>query len=121
MLLGGVVEHQVDAQADAALTQQPGQRFQIVHGAVGRIDGAIVHHRIAAVAVAGSGLEARHQVDIGDAERFQIIEPVGDVFQVAGEAVDIEHVAGHVGPLEPVGLEVALEVEPFQLVRPLAP
>ena len=53
-------------------------------------------------------------MDIGDAERFQIIEPVGDVFQVAGEAVDVEHVAGHVGALEPVGLEVALEVEPFQ-------
>jgi hypothetical protein len=61
VFLGGVVQHQIDAQADAADAQGGGHLGEILHRAVGRVHGAVIHHRIAAVAVAGARLQAGHE------------------------------------------------------------
>ena len=114
MLFRSVVEDEVDADGDAALAQAPGDRLEIVHGAKARVDLAVIHHRVAAVGLAGARLQAGHEVDVGYAETMEVIDVVEHAAEVAGEAIDVEDVARHVGPLEPVGLEVALEVEPFQ-------
>ena len=120
MFLGGVVQDQVDAHTHAALAQGRGDGFEIGHGAERRIDFAVVHHRVAAVAVAGARLQAGHEVHIGDAQLFQIGGLVEHAFERAVEAVDVEHIARHILAQKPVGLEVAPQVEVAQRLRPFS-
>ena len=67
VLVGGVVEDEVEHQADAVLPQERGEGAQIVDGAQLRVDGAIVADGIAAVVVAFRRAEERHEVQVGDA------------------------------------------------------
>ena len=118
MLCGRMVEDEVDADRDAALAQRARDGFEIVHRADRRVDPAVVHHGVAAVRIARPGHQAGHEVDIGDAELAEIVEVVEHALERAGEAVDVEDVA-HLGlALEPVRLEIALEVLQPQRLRP---
>ena len=72
---GGVVEHEVDAQAHAALAQcaaAAASRSSIVpsRGSTG----AVVHDGVAAVVLARPGLEQRHQVQVGDTQLGEVVE-----------------------------------------------
>ncbi len=69
VLAGDVVEDQVEHQADAAPAQRGGELAQVVDRAEVGAHGAVVLHGVAAVVVAVAGLQQRHQVQVGDAER----------------------------------------------------
>ena len=73
MLVGGVVDDEIDEHADAALLGAVGELDEIAERAVARIDAVVVGDVVAVVAC-GRGLE-RHQPDRGDAEAVQIVEP----------------------------------------------
>ena len=73
MLVGGVVDDEVDDHADAALLGAVRELDEVAERAVARIDVVVVGDVVAVVA-AGRGLE-RHQPDRGDAEPVQIVEP----------------------------------------------
>ncbi len=60
-------------------------------------------------------------MDVGDAELVEVVEAIDDAGNRAGEAVDVEDVADHRLAEEPVRLEVALEVEPAEFLRPRRP
>jgi hypothetical protein len=110
MFFGGVVADQVYAQADFFLAQLGGKMGQIGHCAQVVAHGAVVHHGVAAIAGAGARLEQGHEVQVGDAQFFEIGDFVGDAAQGSGEAVGVGDVAHHVGLLEPVGLVDAAQV-----------
>ncbi len=76
VLRRGVVEHQVDAQRHAAVVQVGGQLLQVGHGAQPRVDRVVVDHRVAAVVVPLARCQQRHQVQVGDAELGQVVEPL---------------------------------------------
>ena len=117
MFLGRVVQHHVDAGCHPSLAESAGDGLEILHRAKRGVDGAVVHHRIAAVGLAGAGFQARHQVDIGDAEPLEIVDMGGQVAQRAGEAVDVRDVGHLVLREEPVRVDVAVKVERAQVGR----
>ena len=116
MLVGGVVDDEVDDDADAALLAAMGELDEVAERAVARIDAVVVGDVVAVVA-AGRGLE-RHQPDRGDAEPVQIVEPPQQALEIAdavavgvhvgadGEAIDdavlvpevVDHKAALIGP-----------------------
>ena len=81
MFVGGVIDHEIDDHADAALPAAMGELDEIAERAVARIDAVIVGD-VVAVVLAGRGLE-RHQPDRGDAEPVQIVEPPQQPLEVA--------------------------------------
>jgi hypothetical protein len=85
------VHHVVDDHRDAALVCLGEQAVEVGERAVVGLDGAVVLHRIAVVAV--FALEDRHQPQPGDAQRLQVVEPAGQ----AGEIADAVAVAVLVG------------------------
>ena len=91
MLVRGVIDDEVDDDADAALLAAMGELDEIAERAVARIDAVIVGD-VVAVVLAGRGLK-RHQPDRGDAEPVQIIEPAHQALEVA----DAVAVGVHVG------------------------
>ena len=118
VIVGGVIEHEVGAQADAGVAQRRGQCFEIRSIAQRRFDGVVVAHREAAVVVACAGLQERQQVQVADPQRLQIRHALGDAAQGAGESVDIGGVAQHVLGEEPAGVALAPVVQRAQRVRP---
>ena len=113
----GVVEHQVDAQRDAALVQVACQRLQVGHGADPRVHLVVVGYRVAAVALPVARPQQRHQVQVGDAELHQVVQVLADPGQRAGEPVGVADVADHAGPLEPGRIDLPAAVEPSQVRR----
>ena len=99
--------------------QHGGQVAQIVDGAEVVAHGAIVHHRVPAVVLAGPRLQQRHQVQVGDAELGEVVDLVGHSLQVAGEQIRVGRVAEHLLVLEPLRVGVPTQVEQPQVRRPL--
>lgn len=98
VLVRGVVDDEIDDDADAALLAAMGEFDEVAERAVTGIDAVIVGDIVAVVA-AGRGLEG-HQPDGGDAEAVQIVEPAQQALEIAdpiavgihigadGEAID---------------------------------
>jgi len=86
MLGGGVVEHHVQHQADAAPVRLADKLLQILHRAVARVNGTVVGHIIAVVAL-GRG-EERRQPEIVNAQVGEVVQFRGDALQIA-EAVTV--------------------------------
>ena len=86
VLVGGVVNHEIDDDADAALLAAMGELDEVAQRAVARIDAVIVLDVVAVVPV-GRGLE-RHQPDRGDAKSVQVVEPALQALEIA-DAVSI--------------------------------
>ena len=86
MLCGGVVEHHVQHQADAAPVRFADKLLQILHRAVARVNGTVVGHIIAVVAL-GRG-EERRQPEIVNAQVGEVVQFRGDALQIA-EAVTV--------------------------------
>ena len=116
MLAGGVVEHQVDAQAHVALVQRAGDLLEVVHRAQPRVHRAVVRHGVAAVVLPRPRLQQRHEVQVRRAELTEVVEPAGQLGEGAAEPVDVADVALHPGALEPAGVDLAPAVQPAQLV-----
>ena len=76
-----VVQDHVEHDADAAGAGLAGELLEVSHGAVARVDGAVVGDVIAVVALRG-GKEGR-QPDIVDAELGQVVELLRDAAEVS--------------------------------------
>ena len=81
MRIGGVVDDEIDDDADAALPAAMGELDKVAERAIARIDAVIVRD-VVAVVLAGRRLE-RHQPDRGDAEPLQIIQPPQQALEIA--------------------------------------
>jgi hypothetical protein len=83
MLVGGVVENEIQGQADAFCAQCGRQSAKIIHCPDVRVDRPIVADRISAVvATVGDGKQG-HQVKIGQPQFFK----VGDMVVQFGKVV----------------------------------
>jgi hypothetical protein len=91
VLIGGVVDDEVDDDADPTLLAAMGELDEIAERAVARVN-AIVVRDVVAVILAGRRLK-RHQPDRGDAESLQIVEPP----QQSLEVPDAVAVRIHIG------------------------
>src|SRR4029450_5288223 len=81
VLVRGMINHEVDEDAHAALLGAVGKFDKIAEGAVTRIDAVVIGDVIAVVAT-GRGLE-RHQPDRRDAEAVQIVQPAHQPLEIA--------------------------------------
>lgn len=63
MLVGHVIAHQVEDEADAPPAHVASHEAHVVDRAEVRTHRAVVGHRVATVAVAVAGTKQRHQVD----------------------------------------------------------
>ena len=115
VLARDVVEDQVQAQAHPLLAHPRGEGPQVVHRAEVRADRAVVLHGVAAVVGRRSRLQQRQQVEVGDTEVAQVVQPVTDAGEGARVAVDVRRVAQRVGCLEPVRLQDPTLVEVVQV------
>ena len=118
VLAGGVVHHEVDAQADAPAPQRGGELLEIGHVPEARIDRAVVHDGVPAVVRRRPGTQQRHEVQVGDAEPAQIVELVRDLGERPSEPVGVADVAHLLLPQVPVRGDLATMVEDAQVVVP---
>ncbi|MNG75476.1 hypothetical protein D3C79_339800 [compost metagenome] len=81
MLGGGVVKHHIHHDTDAALVGLCHQVFEVGHGAVGRIDGAVIGDVVAIIDL-GRDID-RRQPDGIDAQLLQIVQPLSYPCQIA--------------------------------------
>ncbi len=109
MIVGGVVEDEVRAQADVSLAQAGGECDQIVVGAQTGLHLAVVADRKAAIIVAGTCAQERQQMQVTHAQFLQIRHAFGHALQRAGKAVCVGAVAEHVLFAEPTGVPCAVE------------
>ena len=121
VFVGGVVEDEIDDEADAVRPQLGGKLTQLLHGAQLRVDVAVTGDGVAAVGVRFGGQEQRHQVQIGEAQFLEIGDPGADTLQVLGVPVDIADAAEHGVGLEPAAVVFPFGVEALELGRPLGP
>ena len=112
---GGVVHDKIQTQADAGFPQFPGQVFQILVGAKGRVYGVKILHRIAAIVVGVGHLQQGHQVQIGQLLLFEVGQLLGQLFQVPGKEVGVHGHAEHIATLIPVRVGRTCLVQRFQL------
>ena len=117
MLASDVVEHKVDAKADAAAAEQTGERLEVGRRPERGLDLEVVDDRIAAVGLPGAGAEKGHEVEVANAELLEVVETLANSCERSGKAVDVGDVADHVGPLKPVGHKLALKIERRELGR----
>ncbi len=111
MLVGGVVEHEVEDQADALVPKDGCDFLELLHRAEIGIDRAIVAHRIATVVLAVGRNEERHQVQIREAELLEVGNVVLELGQLIAEEIDVQNYSDHLLRLKPLRLRFASFVE----------
>ena len=121
VFLGGVVQHHVDAGADTGGTQRQVGGLEIGHAAQGGVDAAVILDRIAPVRWPGPRQQAGHHMRVGHAKALQIRDVCCEVFQPSGEFVDVKHIADHILRQEPVGVQIADQIQPSEVGRARAP
>ena len=115
MFLGHVVEHEVEDQADALVAQELRQRLEVLDRPEVGAQFAVGGHGIPAVVVPLARAQQRHEVQVGNAELFEVVDLAADGFQCSREAVGVGGVAEHPRVLQPVGREDASFVQSVQL------
>lgn len=110
MIVGGMVEHEIRAQADAGLAQPRGECDKVVVVAQARFDLAVIADRKAAIVIACARTQERQQVQIAHAQFLQIRHTLGHALQGAGEAIHIRAVAQHVLFAKPAGLTCCVQL-----------
>ena len=85
MLVAGVIDHELGDDAQAALVGSVHEGPEILHGAVGGVDVAIVGD-VVAVVPQGRGIE-RHQPDRRDAEVADVVELLRQPLEVADAVI----------------------------------
>ena len=81
MFVRGVVDHQIDQHADAALLGAVGELDEIAQRAVARVDGIIIGYIVSLVAL--RRYLKRHQPDRRDSQPVQVIEPAHQPGEIA--------------------------------------
>jgi hypothetical protein len=117
MLTGGVVEYQVNTQADAMRMHFLRQRRQFRHGAQCRVNGAIVCDGIPAIVGRRTGFEQGHEMQVGDTQFAQIVDPFAHTGQCACKQVGVADIASHGFALKPVGRQLTLDIKQAQRFR----
>ena len=79
------------------------------------VDRAVVGHRVAAVVRACARLEQRHEVQVGDAQLGEVVEPSRQLLQRAREPVGVGDVADHPLVLVPARIDLATPVDVAQI------
>ena len=115
MLFGSVVANEINAERNAPAAQLCRNRFEVLQRAEGWVDATIIHHRIAAIRITGTRLQAGHEVDIADAQFLQVVQLGQHALQVFGKAVDVENIASHVSALKPVWFQIPFQIKQFQV------
>jgi ABC-type glutathione transport system ATPase component len=115
VLLGDVIEHQVQGQCDTSLMQGAGELSQIVHRAQIRANGAIVLHRVTAVIGRRARLQQRHEVQVRHAEVLQVPNVLTNALNGASEKIGIGYVSQCVRTLEPVRAKQTLDIARTQV------
>ena len=87
MLVGGVVDHEVDDHPDAALAGGADELDEVAQRAEPRVDAVVVGDVVAVVAIGGR--VERHQPEAGDAETGEVVDAPGQPGEVA-HAVAVE-------------------------------
>src|SRR5262249_47189568 len=82
VLIGGVIDDEVDEDADAALPRRRGEIGEVAERAVARIDRVVVADVVAVVAHRRA-LEG-HEPRAGDAEAGEVVEPSLEPLKIAG-------------------------------------
>ncbi len=85
MLVGGVVDDQLDQHLHAALVRRVEERAEVVQGAVARVDADVVGDVVAVVAQRRG--EERQQPEAGDAQVLQVVELLDQPAKVADAVV----------------------------------
>ena len=110
MLIGGMVEHEIEYQADAAFSQcgcQPGKFFD---GAEIRIDRPVVTDRVSTVIFSMGNGKNWHQMQIGHPKLFKIGDMILQPPQIVTEQIDIKNNAHHFLGRIPQGIGFACDV-----------
>jgi hypothetical protein len=114
--LRNVVEHEVDHETDPPVSRRPRrERLEILDRPQVGTNLAVVGHGIPAVVVSIAGPQQRHEVQIGDPELLEIVDPPADGLQRPGEPIGVGRVTEHPRALQPVGLKDAPLVQSVQL------
>ena len=96
MLVGGVVEHHVEQDADVALLRLGDEAVEVGEGAVLRVDALVVGDVVAEVDLR-RGIHGRDPDGV-DAEGLEVVEALGDAVEVADAVA--------VGVLEAAGIDL---------------
>ena len=91
MRIGGVIDHEVDDDAQPALMAAMGELDEVAESAISRIDAVIVGD-VVTIVPAWRRLK-RHQPDRGDAKTLQVVQAALQAFEVA----DTVAIGVHVG------------------------
>ena len=121
VLVAGVVEDEVHDEADAGQPQIGRERGQVVHGAERRVHPPVARHRVPAVGVALRALEQRHQVQVGQAELFEVRDAVAHTLETARVPVHVADAAEHLVRQIPVRVLLPQVVARLQLERTRGP
>ena len=81
----GVVEDEVEHQADPMGAQFVGQRTQLLHLAQAWVDRPVVADRIAAVVLVGRSGKKWHQMQVSQTQLLKIGDPGAQALQIPGE------------------------------------
>src|SRR5215469_15401212 len=98
MLVGGVVDDEVDEDAEAALIAGMGEFDEVAERAVAWVDVVVVGDVVAVVAH-GRGLEG-HEPDGSDAETLEVIEAAHEAAEVADAVAGGVHEGADVQAVE---------------------
>ena len=97
-----MIKHEVQYQADAVSAQFTRQIADCSIVPSLRIDFAIAADRITAVVVAFRAAEERHQMQIRQAEFFEVRNLLAQAVEIAREQIDVAHAAQHLIRLKPL-------------------
>ena len=115
MLVGGVVENEVQHQTHALLAKFRGELPEFFHGADRWVHLAVAADGVATIIVAIRALEEWHQVQVGDSQLLEIADFLAQAAEVTGEQVDVSHRPNHAVRLIPVRVAFADGIEALQV------
>ena len=119
VLVGGVVEHEVQHQGDPVGPQLGGQVREIRHGPQVRVHPAVGGHRVPPVRVAGGALVEGHEVQVGQPEFLEVRNLLPDPREVPTVAVHVTHPAHGLPGREPRRPLLPVLVQFLELPRAL--
>ena len=115
VLIGGVIDNEVEHETDPVLAQIGGQIGQLSHTAQARVDLAVAADGVAAIVLPRRCAEHRHQVEVGEPQLGQVLKPGSQTGQVAREAVNVADAAQHPLRLKPVWVSLTPRIERLEL------
>ncbi len=89
---------------------------QVVDGSQSSVDGTVVADRISAIIVARSDGEQWHQMQIGEAQLFEVTNVLARLVQVLAEQVNVQCTADDLLRLKPIRLVAPMAILGTQFV-----